>query len=272
MLLGITGHRGILAKSIIKYIKKNNKNNYKISLYQHDILDYQKLEQWLKRVDIILHLAAITSIKRVNKNKKYARRVNFESIEFIADFIKKTKTAKKFIFLSSSHVYGSSRKKISETNTKSPISFYGYLKSISEDKIQKNLSKYLIIRLFSYYSKFQTQDFLIPSIINKIKKNNYKKIKIKNHNHIRDISSVDFVAKQICELIFKNSVGIINCGSGKGIKIKDLVIKIAKLKFNKIVELDKRLKTKKITQLVSDNRKLQKITGIDDKDNLFKYL
>ena len=69
MLLGITGHRGILAKSIIKYIKKNNKNNYKISLYQHDILDYQKLEQWLKRVDIILHLAAITSIKRVNKNK-----------------------------------------------------------------------------------------------------------------------------------------------------------------------------------------------------------
>ena len=52
MLLGITGHRGILAKSIIKYIKKNNKNNYKISLYQHDILDYQKLEQWLKRVDI----------------------------------------------------------------------------------------------------------------------------------------------------------------------------------------------------------------------------
>jgi hypothetical protein len=51
-----------------------------------------------------------------------------------------------------------------------------------------------------------------------------------------------------------------------------LVIKIAKLKFNQIVQLDKRFKTKKITQLVCDNSKLKKITGIDDKDNLFKYL
>jgi len=272
MLIGITGHKGVLAKSIIKYIIKNNKKNYKISLYQHDILDYQKLADWLKRVDLILHLAAVTSIERVNKNKNYSRRVNFESVEYIVDFIKKSKTKKKLVFLSSSHVYGSSRKKISEISSKSPITFYGYLKSLSENKIQTNLSIYLIIRLFSYYSIFQNKDFLIPSIINKIKNLKNKKLKIKNHNHIRDISSVDFVAKQICELIFKDATGIINCGSGKGIQIKDLVIKIAKLKFNQIVQLDKRFKTKKITQLVCDNSKLKKITGIDDKDNLFKYL
>ena len=45
MLIGITGHKGVLAKSLVKYL---NKKNYKLSLYQHDILDYKKLSNWLK--------------------------------------------------------------------------------------------------------------------------------------------------------------------------------------------------------------------------------
>ena len=126
--------------------------------------------------------------------------------------------------------------------------------------------------MFSYYSIFQNTDFLIPSLIKKIKELKHRKLKIKNYNHIRDISSVNFVANQICLLIVKNTKGIINCGSGKGIEIKDLAIKIAKLKFNKVVQLDRRFKTKKITKIICDNSKLKKITGIDDKDNLFKYL
>ena len=267
MLIGITGHKGILAKSIIKYLKKKN---LRISLYQHDILDYNKLSKWLKRVNIIIHLASVTSIKRVNENKNYAKKVNFEATEFLVSCIKNTN--KKLVFLSSSHVYGSSNKKISETTKKSPITYYGYLKSLSEEIIENNLNNYLIIRLFSYYSIFQNTDFLIPSLIKKIKELKHRKLKIKNYNHIRDISSVNFVANQICLLIVKNTKGIINCGSGKGMEIKDLAIKIAKLKFNKVVQIDRRFKTKQITQIICDNSKLIKITGIDDKDNLFKYL
>ena len=267
MLIGITGHKGILAKSLIKYLKKQN---LRISLYQHDILDYKKFSKWLKRVNIIIHLASVTSIKRVNENKNYAKKVNFEATEFLVSCIKNTN--KKLVFISSSHVYGSSNKKISETTKKSPITYYGYLKSLSEEIIENNLNNYLIIRLFSYYSIFQNTDFLIPSLIKKIKELKHRKLKIKNYNHIRDISSVNFVANQICLLIVKNTKGTINCGSGKGIEIKDLAIKIAKLKFNKVVQLDRRFKTKKITKIICDNSKLVKITGIDDKDNLFKYL
>tara|TARA_B100001059_G_C17809027_1_gene571062 strand:- start:1385 stop:2188 length:804 start_codon:yes stop_codon:yes gene_type:complete len=267
MLIGITGHKGVLAKSLVKYL---NKKNYKLSLYQHDILDYKKLSNWLKTIDIVIHLAAVTSIKRVNSNKSYARKVNFEATEFLVFCLKNT--TKKLVFLSSSHVYGSSNKKISEITNKTPITYYGYLKKLSEETIECNLNNYLIIRLFSYYSKFQNNDFLIPSLIKKINDVKNQKLKIKNYNHIRDISSVEFMANQICELVFKNATGTVNCGSGKGIKIKDLAIKIAKLKFNKIVQLDKRFKTNKITKIVSDNSKLKKITGIDEGDNLFKYL
>jgi nucleoside-diphosphate-sugar epimerase len=267
MLIGITGHKGVLAKTLIKYLKIKK---FRISLYQHNILDYKKLSKWLKRVDIIIHLASVTSIKRVNANKNHARKVNFEATKYLVSCIKNTN--KKLVFISSSHVYGSSSKKISENTNKSPITYYGYLKLLSEETIESNLNNYLIIRLFSYYSILQNTDFLIPSLIKKIKELKHQKLKIKNYNHIRDISSVDFVANQICLLILKNTNGIINCGSGKGIQIKDLAIKIAKIKFNKVVELDKRFKTKKITQMVCNSSKLNKITGIIGKDNLFKYL
>ena len=43
MILGITGHKGILGKSIINYIKKYEKSNYKISLYKNNVLDFEKL-------------------------------------------------------------------------------------------------------------------------------------------------------------------------------------------------------------------------------------
>lgn len=267
MIIGITGHKGVLAKSLIKYLKNKN---YKLSLYQHDILDHKKLANWLKRVDIILHMAAVTSIKRVNQDKAYAKKVNFKSVEYLVETIKKTN--KKLVFISSSHVYGSSEKKISEKNHKSPITYYGNLKSLSEDIIQNNLSNYLIIRMFSYFSIYQNNDFLIPSIINKIQTSKGKKIQIKNYNYIRDISSVDFMSRQITELIFKNTKGVVNCGSGEGIKLIDLAMKIAKFKYNKVIELDKRFKTKRINKIVCNNSKLIKITGINEKDNLFKYL
>ena len=72
MILGITGHKGILGRSIINYIKKYEKSNYKISLYKNNVLDFEKLEKWIEKIDIILHLAAVTSIYEVNKNQKYA--------------------------------------------------------------------------------------------------------------------------------------------------------------------------------------------------------
>ena len=81
MILGITGHKGILGKSIINYIKKYEKSNYKISLYKNNVLDFDKLGKWIDKVDIILHLAAVTSINSVNKNKKYAKKVNFLTVK-----------------------------------------------------------------------------------------------------------------------------------------------------------------------------------------------
>ncbi len=272
MILGITGHKGILGKSIINYIKKYEKSNYKISLYQNNVLDFDKFGKWIDKVDIILHLAAVTSINAVNKNKKYAEKVNYLSVKFIVEKIQNTNTKKKLIFISSSHVYSSSSKKITEKSFISPITYYGRLKYKSEKEIQKRLSNFLIIRLFSYYSPKQSKQFLIPALIDKIKNIKEKKLKIKNYNNIRDISSIDYVTKQISNLIFNKYNGIINCGSGNGISLENLAIKIAFKKFSKKIEIDKRFKIKKPSKIICNNYKLLQITGIKKRDNLMKII
>jgi len=272
MILGITGYKGILGKSIINYLKKYEKSDYSISLYKNNILDFEKLGKWIDKIDIILHLAAVTSIHEVNKNKKYAEQVNHLSVKFIVKKIKHISSNKKLIFISSSHVYSSSNKKISENSLVNPSTYYGKLKYKSEKEIQRNLSNFIIIRLFSYYSPKQSKQFLIPALINKIKNIEGRKLKIKNYNNIRDISTIDYVTQQITSLIFKKFNGIVNCGSGNGISLESLAKKIAYVKFNKNIELDKRFKLKKPSKIICNNYKLLKITSIKKMDNLFKIL
>ena len=272
MILGITGYKGILGKSIINYIKKYEKSNHKISLYKNNVLDFKKLGKWIDKVDIILHLAAVTSIYEVNKNKKYAEQVNYLSVKFITKKIKYINSKKKLIFISSSHVYSSSNKKITENSLISPLTYYGKLKYRSEREIQRNLSNFIIIRLFSYYSPQQSNQFLIPALINKIKSLKGKKLKLKSYNNIRDISTIGYVTKQISSLIFKKFNGIVNCGSGSGISLENLAKKIAHNKFKKNIEFDKRFKLKKPSKIVCNNSKLLKITGIKKIDNLIKIL
>ena len=138
MILGITGHKGILGKSIINYIKKYEKNRYTISLYKSDVLNLENFEKWIEKVDIILHLAAVTSINDVNKNKKYAEKVNYNSVKFLTKKLKSYNSRKKLIFISSSHVYSSSKKKISEVSRS-----ITYLLWKIKTQIRKRDTKYL---------------------------------------------------------------------------------------------------------------------------------
>ena len=74
-------------------------------------LNLYYLKKWIQKLDVILHLAAITDINKVKKKKKYSKKVNYESVKFISNYIKNNNLNVKIIFLSSSHVYASSKKK-----------------------------------------------------------------------------------------------------------------------------------------------------------------
>ena len=235
--IGLTGSTGSLGRIILK----NNKN-FKFKCFKGDIRDRSAVFSWIKNNDlnIIFHLAAIVPIKEVNRNILKANEVNFYGTKNIVDACVK-KRIRWFFFSSTSHVYKSTQKKISENDLKKPISYYGSTKLRAENYIIKKF-------------KATKKNYLVPDLKFKIKRSK-KKLILKNLNHYRDFISMEDISKIIFVLLKRNFNGILNLGSGKGIFLKDIAKVIANKYKKKIDFFD----NKKTTYLIAKITKLLKI-------------
>ena len=106
-----------------------------------------------------------------------------------------------------------------------PISKYGLTKLRAENYIIKIFNKnnipYCISRIFSFTHKNQSDNFVVPSIMKKIDKENYT---FENVNHYRDFISTKDICSAIRILFNHKARGIYNIGSGKKILISDLIL------------------------------------------------
>tara|TARA_B100000700_G_C14998435_1_gene835100 strand:- start:140 stop:973 length:834 start_codon:yes stop_codon:yes gene_type:complete len=257
LLCCLTGDTGSLGK-VIKNKNKNKNKNFKFSFYKHDIRNRKKVFEWIEKnnPDLLIHLAAIVPIKKVEKNRKYALEVNYYGTKNIVDAILKS-NIKWFFFASTSHVYSSNWKKISEKTATKPASFYGSTKLKAEKYITNKLEtsgiKYCIGRIFSTANIQQKKNFLVPDLIYKIK-NSKKKIILDNLNHYRDFISMEKINKIIFALFKNNFSGVINIGSGKKIYLADIAKQILK-KYRKNAFF---IKNKTQTTFCANNTKLKK--------------
>ena len=120
-------------------IKEENisglKDNSDFSLHRSDILDRDKLEDIFSenQVDIIIHLAARAGVRPSIENAGLYEKVNIEGTINLLDCARKF-DVKRFIFASSSSVYGGNKKiPFSETdNVDNPVSPYAATKKAGE--------------------------------------------------------------------------------------------------------------------------------------------
>lgn len=252
--IGITGSTGSLGRVILKRFKK-----FKIKRFKGDIRNRNEVLNWVlkNKIQIIIHLAAVVPIKIVNQNKKKAKEVNFIGTKNIVDASIKNKIIW-FFFSSTSHVYSSSNKPISERCLKNPISFYGQTKLLAEkyiiQKFKKSQIPFCIGRIFSTANKNQKKNYLVPDLKKKIRTSK-KKIILNNLNHYRDFISMEDISEIIYLLLNKKYQGIINLGSGKPTFLKDIAQKISQ-KFKKKIYFDD---NKNTTFLIANNNQLKKI-------------
>ena len=252
---GITGHTGSIGRNLIKLYRD------KIVFYpfKGDVTKKKQISKWIKskKFDHLIHLAAIVPIKEVNNNKKKAYKVNTLGTKNIVDIITKEKKQLDWVFFAStSHVYSSSKKKITENTKINPISYYGKTKFLAEkeiSKLKKIGTKVCIGRIFSTTNNYQRKNYLVPDLKNKIKKAK-KKIILNNLNHYRDFISIKDITKIIFYFLKKNFFGIINISSGKKTKLSNIAKIIAK-HYDKDVIIQNNTHS---TSLLSDNSLLKK--------------
>ena len=265
-----------LKKKRIENLKKNKNFIFK----KIDLRDKNKIDKIFKenKIKVVLHLAAQAGVRDSLSMPKSYFESNFEGFINIIDLSKKHKVDK-FIFASSSSVYGDQKKFPIDEKTKIvPKNIYSATKKINEDigyDISK-LAKMKIIglRFFTVYGAYGRPDMFIFKYLNSLF--NKKKFDLFNSgNNLRDYTHIDDVVKIIDRLIIKkiqNNFDIFNICSGKPIDINKLSLFISKLiKIEPYLVLKKR-NIIEVIKTHGSNKKILKFTNYKIEKNIFQEL
>ncbi|WP_435091245.1 NAD-dependent epimerase/dehydratase family protein [Candidatus Pelagibacter bacterium nBUS_30] len=213
---------------------KKNKNFEFLKL---DLKNFSKLSQKIKKykIDKVIHLAAQPGVRISVANPHNTLSQNLISFSNIIE-LSRLKNVKKFIYASSSSVYGET--KIYPFNEKDykniPTSVYGATKFSNEIIAQayaKNFKmKCIGLRFFTVYGPFGRPDMAYYSFLENLRKN--KKIVVFNKGVMkRDFTFIDDVVKAIIAITkvrIKKDYAVINIGKGKPDNLMDLVNLIQK--------------------------------------------
>mgnify|MGYP001158493470 CR=1 FL=1 len=121
-----------------KYLPNEDKN---LKIIEGDIRDSLKLETACANHDVFLNLACISNDASFELDEKLSKSVNFDSFEPMV-MAAKNSGIKRFIYASSSSVYGlSSEKNVTEDHPLVPLTLYNKFKGLCEPLLLNNTSK-----------------------------------------------------------------------------------------------------------------------------------
>ena len=226
----------------IKKKRLNILKKYKNFVFNKvDIINYAKLFNTInnKKIDVIVHLAAQAGVRYsiINPNKYLD--VNISGFINLIKAIKNKKIIK-FIYASSSSVYGDSKKfPLKENDNLNPKNIYGLSKKINEEIA--NLKQYnfkinfIGLRFFTIFGEWGRPDMFMFKLFKAffLKKTFY----LNNYgNHIRDFTYIGDVKKIVEKLINKKISGhhIFNVCSNKPQNILKIIQKFTKYNKTKV--------------------------------------
>ena len=295
----ITGSAGYIGHHLVKFFKKKkfqvygcdlkiknrNNNNFIKSDFSSDrVIRFIKS----KNINHIIHLAALTEIKKDRNYSIRCNRVNYLQSKIFYQKIYKNKIfLKNFIFASSAAVYGKSENiRIKENHSTKPISMYGKSKLKFERYLLDNKKNFVnnlfICRFFNVVGgdllKIKKKNSLFNYIFKSIKNRKNFYINGRNYNTsdgttVRDYIDVDILSKFINCLInkkTKNIKKVYNVGSGIGLSILEILKYLSSENF-RINYFFRDKKKQDIAHSISNNTLMLKQLNIKKKDLYIKY-
>ena len=261
-------------KDRLKILNKyKNFKFFKIDLNKYDLI-YSKIKNY--KVELIIHLAAQPGVRISIKKPHNTLKQNLVPFINILE-IARLKRVKKFLFASSSSIYGDTKiyPFVEKDNQNVPVSVYGATKLSNEiiaSSYSKNFNiKTIALRFFTVYGPYGRPDMAYYSFLDDLKKN--KKIRVFNKGHMmRDFTYIDDVIKGIISLIsfkMKKNHDVINIGKGKPDQLMEL-IKLIEVNYKKKfkIEYTKNIPNGDIKKTFSNVNKAKKLIKWKPKVNL----
>ena len=256
---------------------KRNKNFY---FNKIDLNDKKKLSNLFKKnkIKIVFHLAAQAGVRDSLRMPKSYFKSNFEGFTNIINLSKKNKI-NRFIFASSSSVYGDQKQfPLNEKTKIIPKNIYSATKKINEE-IGEDISritnmKIIGLRFFTVYGKFGRPDMFIYKYLKSlILKRNFSLFN--NGKNFRDYTHIEDVVEIIDKLIKKklrNKFELFNICSSKPIDINKLSVFIANFLDIKPKIVPKKRNQIEVIKTHGDNKKIINFTNYRINKNVYLQL
>jgi UDP-glucuronate 4-epimerase len=261
----------------LKLLRLKNLKRFKNFYFKKiNLCNFNKTKKFLINAnpDIVFHLAGQPGVLYSYKNPKSYKQNNIVATYNLIKIVNSS-NIKKFIFSSSSSVYGDQTKfPITENAKLNPKNYYAATKKICEQKIRTSLKiPYIIFRIFTVYGSLGRPDMFFSIFLRNI----YRGLKNKlfNYgNYFRDFTYIDDVTEVFYRSSFKKISNItLNLCSSNPVKMID-VVNILKKRINKkfdILCLQKRkgemLKTygsnKKIKTIFNKKKYMKLSSGVN---------
>jgi UDP-glucose 4-epimerase len=204
----------------------NALKNKNFEFIEEDILNMDKFPE----VDYVFHLAAQAGVRASwGKSFEIYTRNNIEATQKLLEFYKDL-SIKKFVYASSSSVYGDAELPMKENSLLKPVSPYGVTKLAGENLCYLYWKNYgvptISLRYFTVYGPRQRPDMAIHKFVKAVFKGDEIPV-FGDGTQTRDFTFVDDAVEANTLAARSNVVGeVFNIGGGTKISVNELIKKI----------------------------------------------
>jgi len=248
----------------------------KIEFLKADLSDLKTAKKAIKDIDFICHQAAIPSVARSVENPYLTHKANVDATLNLLLAAKENKRIKKFVYASSSSIYGDSPKlPKKEDFPPNPISPYALAKYTSEKYCQLFNKLYglptISLRYFNVFGPNQDPkseySAAIPKFILAIMKNQ-RPIVYGNGEQTRDFTDVENIVNANLLALKSRATGIFNIACGKRISLNEIIALLNKILNKNIKPIYQSARKGDIKHSLADISKARKILKYQPKIGL----
>jgi nucleoside-diphosphate-sugar epimerase len=224
LIFGINSFTG---KYLSSYLSYKGYSIFGTTKDSCDITKKEDIEKILKEINpnYIINLSAIAS-PAFGDILEFYRVNSMGAINILEVLVELDLNPKKVILSSSATIYGNQGVEIlDESLCPHPANYYGTSK-LSMESIARNYFNRLniiITRPFNYTGVGQSQDFLIPKIVNHFRERK-ETVSLGNLDVTREFNDIGFVCEVYNRLLESDTISeVVNICSGRGVKLLDVI-------------------------------------------------
>jgi nucleoside-diphosphate-sugar epimerase len=169
-IMDIQTNYGIIPQDEIDYLMTERSKKFKSEIWLRDICDAEKVDRtfYIEEPEIVIHMASFPRQKIVNANPAWGSRVMSEGLLNLLESSNKYEV-RKFIYISSSMVYGDFTDDVKEDAICRPQGQYGIMKLAGEwlvkDYGRRDNLCYSVIRPSAVYGPLDVEDRVISKFL-----------------------------------------------------------------------------------------------------------